>query len=297
MVARFGDGHRAALREQVANALVNKGFRLGALGRSEEEIAVYDEVVARFGDGGRAALREQVAKALVNKGSGSARSAAEEAIAVYDEVVARFGDGRRAAAARAGRQGARQQGRQLGRARPLARRRSPSMTRWSRGSATATEPRCASRSPRRSSTRAHAGALGRSAEEIAVYDDLVARFGDGDRAAAARAGRQGARQQGGQAWRARPQRGGEIAVYDDLLARFGDATEPPLREQVAKALVNKGIRLGQLQRRGEELAAYDDLIARFGDATEPGLREQVEEARRLRAGDEKVAAPQAAADG
>src|SRR5271166_5505501 len=36
----------------------------------------------------------------------------------------------------------------------------------------------------------------------------------------------------------------EIAVYDDLLARFGAATELPLREPVAKALLNKGVRLG-----------------------------------------------------
>lgn len=28
----------------------DKGFRLGQLGRSEEAVGVYDEVVARFGD-------------------------------------------------------------------------------------------------------------------------------------------------------------------------------------------------------------------------------------------------------
>src|SRR5205807_5287095 len=32
-----------------AHALVSKGFRLGALGRSEEAITVYDEVIGRFG--------------------------------------------------------------------------------------------------------------------------------------------------------------------------------------------------------------------------------------------------------
>ena len=39
-----------------------------------------------------------------------------------------------------------------------------------------------------------------------------------------------------------------IAVYDALIARFEDASEPALREQVAKALHNKGITLGQLNR-------------------------------------------------
>lgn len=70
----------------------------------------------------------------------------------------------------------------------------------------------------------------------------------------------------------------EIAIYDDLLTRFGSATDPALREPVAKALLNKGLRLGVLGRVPEELATLDDLIARFGTATEPALREQVAKA-------------------
>ena len=35
---------------QVANALYNKGVRLGVLEQFEEAIVVYDEVVARYGD-------------------------------------------------------------------------------------------------------------------------------------------------------------------------------------------------------------------------------------------------------
>ena len=82
-----------ALREQVAKALFNKGVTLGALERSEEAIAVYDEVVARFGDAPDPTLREQVARALFNKGvTLGALERSEEALAVYDEVVARFGD-------------------------------------------------------------------------------------------------------------------------------------------------------------------------------------------------------------
>ena len=36
--------------ENVSLALFNKGITLGQLGRSEEAIAVYDEVVRRFGE-------------------------------------------------------------------------------------------------------------------------------------------------------------------------------------------------------------------------------------------------------
>ena len=69
-----------------------------------------------------------------------------------------------------------------------------------------------------------------------------------------------------------------IAAYDDLLARFGAATELPLREQVAKALFNKGVTLGALGRSEDAIAVYDDLLARFGAATELPLRELVAKA-------------------
>ena len=70
-----------------------------------------------------------------------------------------------------------------------------------------------------------------------------------------------------------------LAVYDDVVARYGDAPEPALREQVASALVNKGVTLGALGRSEEELAVYEQVVARYGDATEPILRQAVEMAR------------------
>ena len=69
-----------------------KGITLGTLNCSEEEVAVYDEVVRRFGTATELVLREQVAKALVNKGiTLGTLNRSEEALAVYDEVVRRFG--------------------------------------------------------------------------------------------------------------------------------------------------------------------------------------------------------------
>jgi len=47
----------------VARALVNKGVTLGALGRTEEEIAVYDDVVGRFGEASEPGIQEIVAQA------------------------------------------------------------------------------------------------------------------------------------------------------------------------------------------------------------------------------------------
>ena len=42
-------------------------INLGRLGRGEDEIAVYDEVISRFGDAEELPLREQVARALNSK--------------------------------------------------------------------------------------------------------------------------------------------------------------------------------------------------------------------------------------
>jgi hypothetical protein len=73
-------------------ALFNKGVTLGQLGRSEQEISVYDHVIVRFGAASELALREQVAEALVNKWIALGRVGRnEEAIAIYDEVLAHFG--------------------------------------------------------------------------------------------------------------------------------------------------------------------------------------------------------------
>jgi hypothetical protein len=85
------------------------------------------------------------------------------------------------------------------------------------------------------------------------------------------------------------QRALELSVYGEVVTRFGEAAEPALREQVAKALVGKGYRLGVLGQPEAEVAAYDEAVTRFGEAAEPALREQVamalREARQRKAQD------------
>jgi hypothetical protein len=80
-------------RAQAACGCVNKGVTLGSLDRSQDAIAVYDELLARFADAPEPALREQVAGALVNKGvTLGSLDRSQDAIAVYDELLARFAD-------------------------------------------------------------------------------------------------------------------------------------------------------------------------------------------------------------
>jgi hypothetical protein len=52
-----------------------------------------------------------------------------------------------------------------------------------------------------------------------------------------------------------------------------------VREWVAKALFNKGVALGQLNRSAEAIKAYEEVVERFGAATEAPLQEVVAAAR------------------
>src|SRR5258708_6576708 len=70
IVARQGARRDRRARVEVADALVHKGCLLDDLGRSDEAITVFDDVLARFGEAAvDAGLAEQVARALGNKGA------------------------------------------------------------------------------------------------------------------------------------------------------------------------------------------------------------------------------------
>ena len=87
-LSAFGDADH---RYWQARALFNKGVTLGALGRSEDEIAVYDDLLTGFGTATELPLREQVASAFFNKGvTLGALGRSGDAIAVYDDLLARF---------------------------------------------------------------------------------------------------------------------------------------------------------------------------------------------------------------
>lgn len=93
VVKRFEVASEAAIREQVALALVNKGIMLVNLNLNEDAIAIFDEVVKRFKDVSEAVVREKVAMALINKHSIlKMLNRDEEAMVVYNEVNERYGD-------------------------------------------------------------------------------------------------------------------------------------------------------------------------------------------------------------
>lgn len=116
------------------------------------------------------------------------------------------------------------------------------------------------------------GRLNRSQEEIAAYDDVIARFGN-DKALNEETA--DALFNKGAALHDLSKHREAIGVYDDLIARFGSSTEEALRDAVAEAFVSKGAALRSLQRFVEEIAAYDSVVSRVGAATELRLRKKV----------------------
>jgi tetratricopeptide (TPR) repeat protein len=83
----------SAMEGDLAWALYMKGVTLEHLGRSEEAIAVYDEVVRRFGEAPKYELRAEVAAALVSKAYMLQQlERFDEAAAIYDDVVQRLGE-------------------------------------------------------------------------------------------------------------------------------------------------------------------------------------------------------------
>jgi tetratricopeptide (TPR) repeat protein len=88
VVSRFGEADEGALRNQVALALLNKGFVLSRLGRAEDALAAYNDLEARYSGANERALRKQVAWALFNKGLVLRQlGRPDEAIIAYGRVV------------------------------------------------------------------------------------------------------------------------------------------------------------------------------------------------------------------
>ena len=190
-----------ALREQVAEALVNKGVTLGALERSEEELAVYDErrrALRRRPEPRRCANRSP--RRWSTRASRSGRWSAPR-----KRSRSMTSSSRASASARARRCANRSPGRWSTRASrsgrwSAPRRRSRSMTRSSRASARRHEPALREQVARALFNKGvRLGALERSEEELAVYDERRRALRRAPEPGAARTGRQGAGQQGRQA--------------------------------------------------------------------------------------------------
>ena len=263
-------------QQAFAQMLVLMGLTLAELdGRSDEALAVFDEVVKRFGELAEPGVREQVAKALFNKGVMlDKQNHTEKALEAYDELVRRFGDATEPTVREQVAAGLRNKGVILGQDKQTEKALE-AFDELVRRFGDATEPTV--REQVAAGLRNKGVILGQDKQTekaLEAYDELVRRFGDATEPTVREQVAAGLRNKG-VILDEDKQTEKALEAFDELVRRFGDATEQGVREQVAAGLRNKGVRLGKEGQTEKAVEVYDELVRRFGDATEPGVREQV----------------------
>jgi tetratricopeptide (TPR) repeat protein len=266
----------------IAMALFDRGVVLGSLGRSEEAIADYDEVMRHFADAKEPALQVEAAQALVNKGHTlGSLGRSEEAIAVYDDVVSRFADAKEPALRGVAAMALFGRGHtlgSLGRSEEAIVVYDDVVSRF----ADAKEPALRGVAAGALVSKGVVlGSLGKREEAIAVYDDVMSRFVDAkepalrERVAIAlinkgvQLGTLGRNEEA-------------IAIYDDVVSRFGDDKEPALREKVGTAILYRGMTYESSGNKEIALANYEEVLARFGGDKGSGIESRVNQARNNR---------------
>ena len=110
----------------------------------------------------------------------------------------------------------------------------------------------------------------RPEDALAVYDEVVRRFGESEVPALFQWVAMGLVGKG-TALRDLDRPEDALAVYDEVVRRFGESESPALFQWVAIALEGKGAALRDLDRPEEALTVYDEVVRRFGNSEVPTL--------------------------
>ncbi len=273
VVALIDGGSLSHLTE--ARALTLLGVIRGRLGRRDDAIEVYDQIVARYGERDELLFAKLVALVQLSRGWGlGALDRNEEAIKAYDEVVARYGERDELYLAEQVAKALFNKGVSLGeldRTEEELRAYTQVVARYGERDELPLAEWVASALLNKGVSL---GALDRSEEEIEDYDEVVARYGERDELPLA--------EQVAKAFvnkalslEALDRDKEAIKVCDEVVARYGERDELPLAEQVAKALFKKGVYLGVQDRSEEAIKVYEQLVARFGERDELPLANPV----------------------
>ena len=260
------------MREQVARALFSKGTLLKNQGKSEEAIAIYNEIALRFGEDPSPGVREWVAKALQNKGfTLESQGKREEAIAVYHDVALRFGEDPSSGVREPVAMALNNQGIALesqGKSEEAIAVFNDVALRFGEDPSPVVRELVAEALFNKGVAFV---SQGKNEESIAAFQDVDLRFGEdplpGVRKRVAQAlfnkseifGRQGKREEA-------------VAILSQIYLRFGEDPSPGVREVVAEALFVKGTLLLEQGKREEAKAIYDQIDRRFGEDPSSGVR-------------------------
>jgi tetratricopeptide (TPR) repeat protein len=272
----FGRAAGSENNKLASGAQINQGFALASLGRLDEALAAYRQVIDRHGED--PAFREQVAMALVNTNLAlSELGRWDEALAACQQVIDHYSDDPdpplRLQVAKALLGGGVNLGK-LGRSDEALAAYQQVIDHYSSDPDPALRVQVAKALVNRGIALQR---LGRSDEALAACNQVIDHYSD-DPDPALRV----------QVVRALVHRGialdrlgrsdEALAAYQQIIDHYSSDPDPALREEVARALYNRGIALGKLGRWDEALAAHQQFIDDQSSDPDPALRESVAKA-------------------
>ena len=256
-----------------AGARLNEALGLEDQNRTEEALAIYDEVVQRLGASDALISLQLVASALFSKGvTLRTLNRSEEELTAYDEVVRRFGDSENPALIEPVAKALFFKGITLStmnRPEEELAAYDEVVHRFGDSENPALLEQVAEALTNKGGTLWR---LNRPEEALAAYDEVVHRFGTSenpdllDSVATALANK-------GVTLGTMNRPEEELAAYDEVVCRFETSENPALLKPVAAALFFKGLTLDAMNRPEEKLAAYDEVVRRFGESENPALLE------------------------
>ncbi len=237
-LVRWADTRHPVLEEIVAAMHTQKANCLKLAGQFSQSVATWTEVAERYGDADSPILRDMAETALKEKASIlAAAGSPAEGIVVADALIERARD--------------------TGNGLPRDRRVLLAQSLVVKGAALFADDRYD--------------------EALAVFDDVIERFGDAVEPKLRREvtqalhvkvvalDRLGREEQSTQAFQFMLDRFGAEALllFEEIVDHFADASEPGQREGVAAALYSKAMALGHVNREREALATLTELITCF----------------------------------
>ena len=246
LVDRYGGDPDPALRGLAATALLNKGVVLGWLNRPEEALAAYREVWDRYGGDPDPASRGLAARALRAQAATLAGlGRPEEALPVIEQAVGLF--------------------RELAEADPETY--GPDLDSAQQLLADVKAQAAQSLFKRAVGLGEDRDAPESLEEAVAVYQDLVVRYGD-DPDPALRYLAATALLNKGVVLGWLNRMGEAAAAYQDLVVRYGDDPDPALRGLAARALRARAATLAGLGRPEEALPVIEQAVGLFRELAE-----------------------------
>ena len=293
LLRRFQGVDDPVLRRICAYASVERGVDLAALGRSDQQIAAYDDAIARYGAFKDRSMREIVLRALEEKLLAyREQEDFEAALEVCDDILARYELDPEFHAIDAVARTLIRKGDLLNRLGKMGQE----LACYDRVVATwANDPEWPLRKHAAEALLAKAAALSEADQagaEMECYDELLQRYAE-DAEDSVRAVAAAALVHKGLSLRAIAEDAAddtgiletdsEIACYDRAIARYGAETSQRMRRAISAAHFHKGESLLETGRRAAAADCFDAVLAHPPTSPDPVLEELVEEARQLRA--------------